>query len=546
MLATAHSVRRPLSASLWLAGFSLSLVALGACPSRTFEDPPSKTEKQETAYYPQSIEKDVDILFVVDNSGSMDPHQTNLRANFPKLIDALRSNKLGGAIPNVHIGVVSTDVGVGTTGQENFGCSIDGDDGKLQHRSADGGCPSSSDGWISYIEGQTNLGGCGGDAVECVKQAFSCVAKLGVAGCGYEAPLESAKRALDPKAGRNPGFLRPDAFLAVVFITDEDDCSAEPALFQDGDKLGPNKSYRCFQHGFQCSAAAGTNPGERTGCKPKEGPLKSISSYIDFFQRLKATPDRLIFAAISGPSDKVVVLPDTDGDAHLEPSCTIEAIDPSTGRPAGGAPALRLNAVVEALGGQTTEICAADFGPALKKLGEKIVASLGGQCIHSPLLLPNGALACAAGAQGCKMPGCGAGESCDVSRGLCTTADGQNTERRCGSTCLDAVDCRVAEKIGAEGQERELAQCPRELFVDAAQRDCGNSCPCWRIVERGEECTKLGASPFGFEVLRVGDAPKGAITVARCRAAAYPWSDARVQEAAQHCSTAAKAGVGQP
>ena len=34
------------------------------------------------------------------------------------------------------------------------------------------------------------------------------------------------KRALDGSNPENEGFLRDDAFLAVIFVADEDDCSA--------------------------------------------------------------------------------------------------------------------------------------------------------------------------------------------------------------------------------------------------------------------------------------------------------------------------------
>jgi hypothetical protein len=57
-----------------------------------------------------------------------------------------------------------------------------------------------------------------------VAGAFSCIAQLGPDGCGYEQSLEAMYRALDPAV--NPGFIRDDAALAVLFITDEDDCSA--------------------------------------------------------------------------------------------------------------------------------------------------------------------------------------------------------------------------------------------------------------------------------------------------------------------------------
>ncbi|MCK5797977.1 MAG: hypothetical protein KAI47_12365, partial [Deltaproteobacteria bacterium] len=71
------------------------IVAIGlfACSTpRSFEDPYDKTEAQEKGYYPQNVQKDVDLLFVVDNSGSMAEHQKNLVANFPKLIEALRTD----------------------------------------------------------------------------------------------------------------------------------------------------------------------------------------------------------------------------------------------------------------------------------------------------------------------------------------------------------------------------------------------------------------------------------------------------------------------
>jgi hypothetical protein len=67
---------------------------------------------------------EVDILFMVDNSNSMEEEQINLTQNFGRLIDALRSPKLGGPgcsptnrqackLPNLRIGVISSDLGAG-------------------------------------------------------------------------------------------------------------------------------------------------------------------------------------------------------------------------------------------------------------------------------------------------------------------------------------------------------------------------------------------------------------------------------------------------
>ena len=57
--------------------------------------------------------------------------------------------------------------------------------------------------------------------------AFGCIAAVGSAGCGFEAPLEAVYRVLTTPA-INPGFLRDDALLVVILMTDEDDCSAPP------------------------------------------------------------------------------------------------------------------------------------------------------------------------------------------------------------------------------------------------------------------------------------------------------------------------------
>jgi hypothetical protein len=50
-----------------------------------------------TLYFPQTFEKEVDLLFVIDNSTSMEQEQKNLADQFPLLIEGLRSPKLGGA-----------------------------------------------------------------------------------------------------------------------------------------------------------------------------------------------------------------------------------------------------------------------------------------------------------------------------------------------------------------------------------------------------------------------------------------------------------------
>jgi hypothetical protein len=63
---------------------------------------------------------------------------------------------------------------------------------------------------------------------------FSALAAVGVDGSANEQPIKAATEAVTSRVtdGKNAGFRREDALLAVVMITDEDDSSA------DGNSLG--------------------------------------------------------------------------------------------------------------------------------------------------------------------------------------------------------------------------------------------------------------------------------------------------------------------
>ncbi|MBK9035135.1 MAG: hypothetical protein IPL61_28370 [Myxococcales bacterium] len=84
------------------------------------------------ATIPAVVNRDLDLLFVVDNSGSMIEEQIGLAANFQAMTNVLYT--LTGGLANLHLGVVSTNVGTG--GVNIGGCSSasrpEGDDGNLQ------------------------------------------------------------------------------------------------------------------------------------------------------------------------------------------------------------------------------------------------------------------------------------------------------------------------------------------------------------------------------------------------------------------------------
>src|SRR5690606_11870197 len=78
--------------------------------------------------------------------------------------------------------------------------------------------------WIEKIAGQTNLP----DGLD-PATALRCLLPQGIDGCAFESHLESMylglRRAFKDSEDEL-GFLRDDAILAIVFVTDAADCSS--------------------------------------------------------------------------------------------------------------------------------------------------------------------------------------------------------------------------------------------------------------------------------------------------------------------------------
>ncbi len=134
----------------------------------------------------------VDILFVVDDSTSMAEEQDALAAGFGAFADELEA-----ANTEVHLGVITT--------------SQDSDDPRRGH-----------------LVGNPPVLGVDDDHVALFRERV----QVGVGGSDKEKGLEAAWLAVseEAQAGPNAGFLRDEAHLLVVFVTDEDDCSDAGAL----------------------------------------------------------------------------------------------------------------------------------------------------------------------------------------------------------------------------------------------------------------------------------------------------------------------------
>jgi hypothetical protein len=330
-----------------------------------------------------STTRDLDLLFVIDNSSSTADKQTVFNKNFPAFIAAL--DAFPGGRPNVHIGVVTSTVDIGAPGFAPGCPSPDpAEDGLLQNQpgaNAAPGCAVPTDFWISDVANPdgtrtTNYPGQLADV-------FSCIADVGATGCGFEAQLEGMKRALSGDRPENAGFLRSDAYLGVVILTDEDDCSAtDPTIFTlPADQVGGLNDFRCQPlFAYTCDTPiSATEGGTYTNCTPTTGSaayLASPASYVQFLAGIK-DPSQTVVALIAGdPQTTISTGPLTLNGATqtlaLQPSCsaTING-DMAIARPADRLDAFRAGFDPYEHGIFET-VCQSDYSTALTQIGDKL------------------------------------------------------------------------------------------------------------------------------------------------------------------------------
>jgi len=226
----------------------------------------------------------IDILFVVDNSGSMDLEQANLATNFPGFATLIEQymNSVGQTL-DYHVGITSTDVKYSITtkaGQitlpgtppvvipipESTNTSGSGT-GTLSTSNKSGASCGFPAGRTWLQRGDTD-----------VSTKLACAADLGINGSPDEMPLEAARLALVDRVadGTHPGFLREDALLAIVFLTDENDCS-----------IKGNKIYDFGMAPLDVCDATAVEP---------------VANYLAAFNAVKGgEPGRWAVAAIAGP-----------------------------------------------------------------------------------------------------------------------------------------------------------------------------------------------------------------------------------------------------
>lgn len=378
----------------------LGIAAVGlltGCPDREIAKVRPEQGRVEYKDIPVTVNRNVDILFVIDDSPSMADKQQNLATNFPNFINVL--NTIQGGLPDVHIGVVTSDVGTKGTqdaapgaaiGQiGNGGCSGTGKSGNLQTSGASVTGTFISD--IKQTDGSRQKNYTGNlDAV------FGQMAKVGAGGCGFEQHLEAMKRALNNNPA-NAGFLRPDAYLAVIFIADEDDCTFAKStlLAPENPAQGPLQSFRCTRFGIICDQG-GTNSdqmnqvGTKSQCHPNDNSqyMEKVSVYVDFLKKLKTDPGKIIVAGIMGTTEPFQVelrQPPGGGTAiqSLAHSCSytgatgLEVADPPT----------RIKFLLDQFPNRSTftTICQQNLSDGLVLIAQLLKSVIGDPCIEGNL-----------------------------------------------------------------------------------------------------------------------------------------------------------------
>ena len=313
----------------------------------------------------------LDLLFVIDNSPSTADKQTVFNQNFAHFVQALDAFPQGR--PDVHIGVVNTTVDLHAVMLPPMNCPSPDpwDDGVLQNTGRIAGCAIPNGRYISDVS--NGSGGRTTNYTGTLESAFTCIAELGTSGCGIEAPLEAMKRALDGSRPENAGFLRDDAYLAVVILTDEDDASVlDPSIFASL----PGSDFPAQpQNAYHCDTPIVQAPGSYTNCTAdiSNSAYANPHDYAQFLSTIK-DPSQTLVAVIGGPpSSSISVGPLTiDGFVQalaLQPTCSAVI----NGNPAIARPANRLDVFrssFDELGhGVFASACQADYSGALAQIG---------------------------------------------------------------------------------------------------------------------------------------------------------------------------------
>jgi len=409
------------------------IAAVGSCTQRSLNALNPCTINGVVQNVPVNPQRALDLLILIDDSPSMTEEQAKLAEQVPRLVNLLLtggvdtdgvSTPVGEfpAIESLHVGIITPDLGYSTDPPTNFtppddfnptpACETNNGNGKAGFMQVKGLVDDDNDPGTPRVmcTAQTPPQGTlylnrpsDADAafdvqfvndVECVTGQTD--------GCGFEQQLESVLA--QGRNTANSGFSRDGALLAVIMITDEDDCSTtDPRVFD----VEPRAS-NPYQGPFTSTGEVQFN----LRCWQHKQALQAIQRYVDGIVGLKSDPSQVVFAAITGiPEDSALDRENFNSDedryaAILAANAMAEVPDPAADDTQGqqltpacvatdgsgsAAPAVRIVGTMEGLAQDTgvgtvvESICAADYAPALNAIVDRIAAALRQLCLPRPL-----------------------------------------------------------------------------------------------------------------------------------------------------------------
>ena len=381
------------TAGLWakilsLIPFVLGGASLGCTAITDFDKDKIETTERESfvlQYKDEVLVDGFDVLFVVDTTNNADGFAQGLRDSAGAMADMMPEEVggVGSGSPTLHVGITTTDLGAMGLNNVN-GCSPWGDEGRLQSfmPTEDPNCPSeppaepyliiqNNEALNLFYPGTTTPMEMG-QALECLIKGLN---ENAGGGCGFEQPLNAAVEAT--RNPENDGFLRDNAGLALIFVTNEDDCSAStPALYDpDNPDLGIFSNFRCFEYGVVCDEDTSTL-GPKHNCvpNPDDDLLTTLPQIYQDLAVVKA-PEKTVVANIVGPVTEIQVINDNLERPEVAVSCSTSEID--------GLPAIRLEAFRKLFprGDLQSSICAPELGDLLYKLSDRMASEAAVRCV---------------------------------------------------------------------------------------------------------------------------------------------------------------------
>jgi hypothetical protein len=311
----------------------------------------------------------IDLLLLIDNSGSMVSKQKVLAENFWKIAEGLQETGIDFHIAVITPGISSplcpfceepitasciNETGEGGHFQDRLGKIIGtpADDPSNWNFLTDPTCKVATHDNLSCLYDPADERG---------------IVLVGTSGCGIERGLASMRKALSPEllSKDNIGFLRNKAKLAVIAFTDEGDCG-EVGDISESTTLGGVACYYATKGSDQNGNTVDPNG------KPYQ--LEPVEEYRKLLLGLKNGSEGLVtFSAIVGvtdpehPETTPIEFQQAGSRWDVKDVCSLPGC---TGNFCGAKPGTRYIQLAELLHGTIDTICQEDFsGSVLKVAG---------------------------------------------------------------------------------------------------------------------------------------------------------------------------------